>query len=172
MDNFGFIRDKLDIKILILYVLNRLPRPVDITTLSELVFCDDGINYFDYMDALAELVNSGHAGLLDDKFFITAKGVRNSEEMESTLPFTVRMKAGKAAERTARMLNRSAMVRASHEKKEDGNCNVSLSLSDSLGNILRLEILAGSEEQAREMEQKFQSRAEDLYMRIANMLLE
>lgn len=172
MDNYGFIRDKLDIKILILYVLNRLPRPVDITTLSELVFCDDGINYFDYMDALAELVNSGHTALLDDKFFITAKGVRNSEEMESTLPFTVRMKAGKAAERTARMLNRSAMVRASHEKKPDGNCNVSLGLSDSLGNILTLEILAGSEEQAREMEEKFRSRAEDLYMRIANMLLE
>ena len=33
MDNFGFIHDKLDIKILILFVLRRLPGAVDPETL-------------------------------------------------------------------------------------------------------------------------------------------
>ena len=56
MDHFGFIHEKMDIKILILFVLNLLPAPVDSLTLSELVFCDDGIGYFDYSDCLAELV--------------------------------------------------------------------------------------------------------------------
>ena len=36
MDNFGFIHDKLDIKILILFILRRLPGSVDPETLLEL----------------------------------------------------------------------------------------------------------------------------------------
>ena len=36
MDNFGFIHDKLDIKILILFVLRRLPGAVDQETLLEI----------------------------------------------------------------------------------------------------------------------------------------
>ena len=59
MDHFGFIHEKMDIKILILYVLAQLPAPVDSLTLSDLVFCDDGIGYFDYSDCLAELAETG-----------------------------------------------------------------------------------------------------------------
>ena len=56
MEGLGFIHEKLDIKILILYILNHLPAAVDAQTLSDLVFCDNGIGYFDYSDCLAELV--------------------------------------------------------------------------------------------------------------------
>ena len=50
MERFGFIHDKLDIKILILFVLRRLPDYVQGDTLAELVLCDDGISYFDYTE--------------------------------------------------------------------------------------------------------------------------
>ena len=36
MDNYGFIHDRLDIKILILFVLRRLPGTVDPETLLEI----------------------------------------------------------------------------------------------------------------------------------------
>ena len=73
MDRFGFIHEKLDIKILILYILNQLPSPVDAQTLSELVFCDDGIGYFDYSDCLAELVETNHIEEKRGKYRITEK---------------------------------------------------------------------------------------------------
>ena len=47
MDNFGFIHGELDTKILILFILRRLPRPVDADTLAELCFCDTGVSWFD-----------------------------------------------------------------------------------------------------------------------------
>ena len=40
MERFGFIHGELDTRILILFVLRRLPRPVDMNTLAELCFCD------------------------------------------------------------------------------------------------------------------------------------
>lgn len=42
MDNFGFIHGELDTKILILFILRRLPRPVDADTLAELLLLRHG----------------------------------------------------------------------------------------------------------------------------------
>ena len=47
MGRLGFIHEKLDIKILILYILRRLPGTVDPETLAELCQCDSGVGYFD-----------------------------------------------------------------------------------------------------------------------------
>lgn len=60
MGRLGFIHEKLDIKILILYILRRLPGTVDPETLAELCQCDSGVGYFDYSDCLADLVDTGH----------------------------------------------------------------------------------------------------------------
>ena len=54
MEGLGFIHEKLDIKILILYILNHLPAAVDAQTLSDHVICDNVIGYFDYSDCLSE----------------------------------------------------------------------------------------------------------------------
>ena len=52
MDHHGFIHEKLDIKLLILFILSRLPAPVDRGTLDELCQqCDDGVGYFE-MDSV------------------------------------------------------------------------------------------------------------------------
>ena len=174
MDSFGisFIRDKTDIKILILYILNRLPRPIDIGTLAELALCDDGVNYFDFTDALSELVDTMNVSLIDDKYLITSKGVNNGAEIETSLPYTVRIAADKSTRKLSSVLKRSAMIEAVHTENEDGSCVVNLSLSDGIGNILKVDILTGSREQAQYMEKKFRKNAEELYVKIAGVLLE
>ena len=45
----GFINDMLDVKLLILYITDRLLYPVNTQTLYELCLQDDKLSYFDVM---------------------------------------------------------------------------------------------------------------------------
>ena len=89
MDRLGFIHEKLDIKIFILFILRRLPGVVDPDTLLELCQCDGGVGYFDYSDCLSELVDTGHIDECEGGYRITEKGARNADTVESSLPSSV-----------------------------------------------------------------------------------
>lgn len=171
METFGFIHGELDIKILILFVLRRLPSPVDGQTLSELCSCDTGIGWFDYADCLAQLVQTGHVDEPEKgRYVITEKGARNGETAETSLPYSVRTKAEALLAPVAERMRRDLMIRASHEPA-DGGCAVSLAMSDGKGEILSLRLLAPDEAQARAMEKNFRLRAESIYGEIAAILM-
>ena len=170
-DRFGFIHEKLDIKLLILYVLRHLPSEIDGERLADLVLIDGGIGYFDYKECLAELAESSQVSENEDGYAITAKGSRNCEILESTLPFSVRMHADKAMAPVVEEMRRSAMIRTNHEPC-DGGVTVYLALSDGVGSMFDLKILALDEQQALKIEKKFKKNAENLYHRFIQELSE
>ena len=162
MEGLGFIHEKLDIKILILYILNHLPAAVDAQTLSDLVFCDNGIGYFDYADCLADLVDTAHITEEGGKYRITEKGSRNVREVASSLPYSVRMKADRVTEPIAEQMRRAAMIVAQHTNTP----------ADGIGRIVSMQLLAADEAQARTMEHYFKAHAEDVYQTLVRMLTE
>ena len=93
MARFGFIQDKLEIKFLILYIMSRVIEPIPFDAVLDMTMCDDGIDYFDFSECLADLVRTGHLTLQNDVYNITQKGIRNSEICESSLPYSVRIRA-------------------------------------------------------------------------------
>ena len=170
MDNYGFVRDKLTIKLLILFILKRLPAPVSQGMLTELALIDNATNYFDYIESMTEMEASGQVIVAEGKYSITPQGIRDVTDLESKLPYTVRMKAVTVTDRAAKILERESMIKTEHSPKAEGGYTVHLSLSDGLGEMLSMDILAGSEAQAEEMEARFRKNAEYVYLRIAGML--
>jgi len=170
-ERLGFINDKLDIKILILFVLRRLPAEIDSERLADLILIDGGVGYFDYKECLAELATT--AQIEDDEGLIkiTAKGSRNGEILESGLPYSVRVKAEKTLAPVAEEMRRSAMILANHEVTENG-ITVYLAVSDGIGTIFDLKILAADEEQAKKIERNFRRKAEEYYNRFITELSE
>lgn len=94
----GFIRDKLQLKLLILYILSHLDQAADLPELTDLVLCDEGVDYFSFTDALSELVETGHVAHADNLYAITSKGREHLQVCESNLPYSVRMKCDKNTE--------------------------------------------------------------------------
>lgn len=172
MDRFGFIHEKLDIKILILFILRRLPGAVEPETLLELCQCDGGVGYFDYSDCLSELIETEHVTEDEDGCYsITEKGARNADAVESSLPYSVRAKALKLIAPVEERLRRAAMIKTEHETAE-GGCMVELAMDDGKGEIIRLRFLCAEEGQAKIIEKNFRRDAEGYYQKIVRMLTE
>ena len=170
MDHFGFIHEELDIKILILFVLRRLPGAVDPTTLSDLCrACDDGFDYFEYSDCLADLIDNGLIAEGEEGFSITEKGATNVEVVETSIPYSVRSKAAKLLQPERDRLRREAMIKTSHVNEENG-CFVTLAMSDGEGDVINLRLLCGGEEQAKTMEKNFRKNAEAFYQQFIELL--
>ena len=166
------MQEKLDIKILILFILRRLPEAVEGETLANLALEDGAAGYFEYAECLSELVDSGHVEQSRAGYKITERGSRNCEIVESSLPYTVRTRLEKKLTPLAEGMRRRAMIVAEHEQDGDGVWKVHLKLSDGAGEIADLRLLCGSPEQAGKIEDNFRYAAEVYYNRIMEMLLE
>jgi hypothetical protein len=172
MDQVGFISDKLDIKLLILYIAARLIGPVNLETLADLTMCDGGVDYFSFTECLNELIKTEHMKRTDDELYcITAKGVGNSQVCESSLPYSVRLIADKNVNVYNQKLRRKGLVKSSVAPRANGTYTVSLSLSDDVDNIMSLNLMVTKQEMAGQLAEHFQKHAEDIYNSILDSLL-
>ena len=168
----GFIRTEMDLKVLILFILRRLPEAANWDELTDMtLLCDGAIGYFDFSECLTDLVRTEHVEKKAEGYVITEKGRVNGEAMESTLPYSVRIRAEKAAATLASLQRRRGMIEASHEMRTRGGFTVHLGLSDGMGPILSMDLLTGNGKQAAQMEENFKKNAEKLYGKIVELLL-
>jgi len=171
IENFGFIHERIEVKVLILFIMRRLSGPVTLDVLTGLTLCDEGISYFDVTDCLANLVETKHLRLEDDKYSLTLKGKRNGEILEKDLPYSVRVKAEAATAVVCSNQNRDAMIKTNCTVREDGGYRVVVSLSDGIGEIISMELFAANEQQAAAIEKGFRKDAEKIYLSIIEMLI-
>ena len=168
----GFIRDKLDIKFLILYITARVIEPIPFDTVLDLTMCDDAIDYFDFSECLADLVRTEHLSLSEDGLYsITEKGLRNSRICESSLAYSVRLRCDKNLAKCNRKLRRKSQVRASTEKRDNGTYTVNLALDDDMGNVMELKLAIPREDMAKMLTERFQKSPERLYSEIMRVLM-
>lgn len=167
----GFIHDKLEIKFLILYITARVIEPIPFDTVWDLAMCDEGVDYFDFAEAVAELVDTDHLTHADDRYAITEKGKRNGGICESSLPYSVRVKCDKNVARLNGQLRRDAQVRAERILRDDGTYTLRLALDDEHGNLITLELLAATEQQANRLADQFKTHPEQVYNGVLDVLL-
>ncbi|MBP1736859.1 MAG: no significant likey [Oscillospiraceae bacterium] len=167
----GYIQDDLDVKVLILYLMARVAAPIDLSLLTDLALCDEGMDYFRMTQAVSELVQTEHIVLEDGRYAITDKGRKNGEVCEDSLPYSVRRRCDLGLARVNTQLRRDAQVRAEVVKRDEGGFTVRLRLDDEGGNLLTLELFSGSEAQGSHLAQCFKEHPEHIFNGILNALL-
>jgi hypothetical protein len=167
----GFIQDPLQLKLLILYILNHLIEPVDMAQLTDLVLCDDGVDYFQFTEALADLVTSGHVTYEEGRYTITQKGRKNCQVCESSIPYSVRVKCDRSTGSINAILRRNSQVKAAVIPRSGEEYTVRLSLSDDQGAVISMDLLSYSEEQSQRLAENFKAHAEEIYNAILTSLL-
>ena len=155
----GFIHDEFDIKVLILFILRRLPDPITIELLADLTLCDDGISFFNFAKCVEELVSTEHVIFAKNLYSISGKGIRNGKAWEKNLPLSIRQTVDKAAATVRSTQKRDSMIKTYHKTNDDGTCMAVLSMSDGLDEIIKIELHSINEGQAGELEAGFQHRS-------------
>lgn len=169
----GFIRGPLDIRLLILYILARVSFPIDEAQLLDLALCDEGVNYFQFTDALASLKNTGHVTESDGgQLSITEKGRANGAICEDELAYSVRLRCDRSIAEVNRKLQRSNQIHASLLPREDGpGVTVHMVMDDDTGNLLTLDMLAPDRRQGELLAAAFRRDAERVYNTLLTTLL-
>ena len=172
MGRVGFIQDKLEIKFLILYVASRLIEPVPFEAMQELTMCDDGIDFFDFSECLSNLVESQHLTLSDDGLYaITEKGLHNGAICESSLPYSVRLRADKNITIYNQKLKRRAQIKSDIQPRPNGTFTVTLAFNDDDDQpLLKMDLMVPKEVMAKDLAERFQRNPEQLYSGVLNTL--
>ena len=93
MDEQGFVFGPLDLKILILVILRRLPEEIENERLLQLCQEDGVVSYFDFTVCLDEMREIGQIEADEGWCRITERGIRNADMLENSLPYSVRRNA-------------------------------------------------------------------------------
>lgn len=152
----GFIQGKLEIKLLILYILARADEALDMDTLTDTAMCDDGVTYFDYTVALAELVDTNHVLRQEGKFLITDQGRKNGGIMEDQLPYSVRMRCDAKLERINEAFREEKRVRTALTQQQE-SWLAELALDSEEGNLFTLSITLPRQEDAQRLIRNFRA---------------
>lgn len=168
----GFIHDKLDIKLLILYLASRLAGAVDFDTLADLALCDEGINYFQFAEAAHELMDTGHLTQNGGRYAITAKGRRDIAQGADSLSPVIRRRCEARAGPVNEALLRAKQVRASVEPTAGGAYRLRLSFSEGEEELLSLSLWTPDEALAEGAAQRFQDDPARVYNGVLSLLMD
>lgn len=173
MQRLGFIHDMMDVKVLILYVMNQVSYPVTVQQIYELCYQDDCLSYFDVCTAIPQMVESNHLRQLEnDCYEITEKGREGCSLTQDSIAFSVRQRAENAVARFNRQIRRSSFVKTQILPRESGDFSVIMALDDEMGNLMTLELMAPNQRQAVRLGKLFEKKAEIIYNLTMAELLE
>lgn len=170
MERHGFIHDMLDVKVLILFVMNRVLYPVDTQKLYELCLQDECLSYFDVVQALPQMVASGHLEQNGEEFVITEKGRETAALTEDSIAYPVLQRAGRAIDRFNREMRRDNFIRTELIAQPNGDYLVVMHLDDELGTVMSLELTAPNAQQARSLARSFHDSADVIYRTVLDAL--
>ena len=166
MDRIGLIRDKLEIKYLILYTMSLLDRAYPRDQIADCVSVDGGFGYFEFCDAFAELERDGNFIAEQAEmplYSLSADGKQAAQVLSGALPAPVLESARLAAARLSARMRREAVVRTSHEVSEDGTVHVRLAYMYGEEPVFALDLMVGTVQQAQIYEENFRRSAEKMY---------
>ena len=170
MPPVGFIQDELDLKLLVLYIMDRVAGPVTFLQLFDLALCDAGVDYFSLTRAVDHMVATGQLSKEEERYAITDKGRRNSQICESSLPHSVRGHCDDNLVKVNEALRLEAQVCAQVTPNEDGTACVNLRLNDGDSSLFALELLASDQQQGQRWVEIFRQNPSGLYLEITRLL--
>lgn len=156
--SFGGLREKNDIKLLICYLLASTEKGISEGILNEALTANELANYFKVGEALSELVSSGTLAVNFENgerfYLVTEKSSGLTDEIETSLPYSVREKALNTALMLISKKRSAGQTEVTFERCDVG-VTVTLKIFDRDTTLLSLSLLVADELQAIKVRENF-----------------
>ena len=160
----GYLHNKVDVKVLILYIMARIDTPLSVQEIFEVAYQDESLNYFMFAESLPELEDSGHLKSDDrGRYSITEKGRQQGADVEDSLAVPVVQKVSTAITAKLTQLRRDGFITTTVSQDENGYWIVTLNYRDDGMPMMTLSLMAPNQELAETMAVKLKKRADHLY---------
>jgi predicted transcriptional regulator len=164
MEPQGYLHNKLDVKVLILFILARIDTPLTSQEIYEVAYQDESLNYFTFAESLPELVDSGHLQVDDhQRYAITDKGRQQGAFVEDSLAVPVVQKVSAAISEKLTQLRRDGYITTSVTQDEQGYWIATLHYKDDGMPMMTLSMMAPNEALGHSMAANLRRQADLLY---------
>lgn len=166
----GGLWNKNDIRILLCYILSSVNGPLSREALSQIVQGKALANYFEVGDALASLLKQGNVAQDEEGLYtVTDAGREIAQNLDATLPLSVRDKALEAAMRLMADARARRENRVEITEVERG-FRVTCSVSGGEMDLMTVSLFAPDRAQAELVERNFYRDPEGVYKLLLSSL--
>lgn len=170
--------DALDLaenKLILLYIINKIKMPVSNNQITEIILENNFINYFTLQQYLSELVSSKFLHNTDEegtqRLKITEKGSKVLDLFGSRISQNKLDVANSYLTAHREKIKKETTVHADYTIDDKNNFIVNLNATENGSILINIKLSVGSNKQARELCNKWNSDSSKLYDKIVKMLV-
>ena len=170
--NLGGLRNTLDIKVLICYILSGIKAGISREDMVSILVKNEFANYFEAANAFNDLIKNNNISAISENnhlYIITESGKLIANQLVSTLPFSIREKALSAAINLLAKIKRENENKVTIEKDENGY-KVTFYISGGTIDLLCFYIYVPDLLQANLVKENFQQNPNNFYECILALL--
>ena len=164
-----------EVNLLICYVLDQVGTPLSFFQLNEALQRETLVNYFEFSRAIADLEEKGNIIAQENEgniriYSLSETGKAAAQTLENALPFSVRERAVRAAEKVARHAKRARQNTVQMDKVADGY-NLTLTMQDIGSDLMSVSLFLPTVAECEQVKEKFIEDPEGIYRSIWEIFL-
>lgn len=161
-------------KVLILYILNKIKKPITNNALYKIVLSVLDMNYFYFQQFLLDLVKNDFILTYEQEdqslYLITDKGSRTLELTEDILPGILKLQVDTNLKYTLEDVNDEESIVAEYTPINENYYNVTCKIMENNECLFEVKTFAGSREQAKQIVDNWKRRAGTMYPNLLEIL--
>lgn len=161
-------------KVLILYILDKIAKPISNDALLHLVLSVTDMNYFYFQQFLLDLLETGYIASFekDDYHFyeITTSGKETLELTKNMVPGIVKLRVDSNFKSEIDTFENEHSIIAEYIPRSENYFDISCKIIEHNETIFEVNTFVGSKEQAKEIVDNWKSHADSIYPAILKVL--
>ena len=168
------MKDKTDIKIFVLFLLDNINYPLEYTSINNLIIENGYVGAFDFAECFSELSEQGHIIGEDVDgvryYMISDSGRRLARELQSTIVESAKNAGIKSAVKLLSLQKSGTKISVRHEEREDKKYLLTCAITDMSGELFTLKLRLSSMSQVNNIRKHFEDAPEKIYRSVMSAL--